>query len=133
MIAVRAYLAGALLLPGAALAADAVPVPSGQPVTFVESVWGEPGPAGLTARFRFVAPELAREGEGVDFARIEPDLQHLCESFVLPRLSPTGPQVAQVIVSLSDRPIEFGQSDPSITQVFEAFRPENGTCIWEAF
>lgn len=113
--------------------AEAVSVPSGQEVRFQDMVWGEPGPAGLTARFRFIAPGIARAAGTVDFAQAEPDMMFLCETYALPRLSGIGPQVAQVVISLSDRPLEFGESVPEATQFFEAYRPENGTCIWEGF
>ena len=37
-----------------------------------------------------------------------------------------------IVVSLADRETEFGQSDPDVTQFFEAYRPVDNTCIWEA-
>ncbi len=40
---------------------------------------------------------------------------------------------AQIFISISDRPVEFGTKDPDAAQVFEAYRPEDGTCIWEGF
>jgi len=112
---------------------EAIAVPSGQELHFHEMIWGEPGPAGLTARFRFIAPGIAREGGSVDFVQAEPDMAYLCETYALPRLSDMGPQVAQVIISLSDRPVEFGTAMPDATQFFEAYQPENGACIWEGF
>ena len=35
-----------------------------------------------------------------------------------------GPQPSQIVISLADRPVPFGQPDPEATQFFEAFRPE---------
>ena len=61
----------ALLLP--ALAEDVtqipLPVPSGQPVYWQETIHGLPGTHGLTYRFRFVAPDLANL---VPWAEAEP-------------------------------------------------------------
>ena len=41
------------------------------------------------------------------------------------------PKPARVIVSMSDRPTEFGAAVPEATQFFEAYRIEKGVCIWE--
>ena len=123
-------------LPAAASAQAAEPliaVPSGQPVSLIETIIGAPGPGGLTARFRFLAPEIGHEAGGISFAEAEPDMLYLCESYALPRLADPGPKVAQVIISLSDRALPFGQAAPEATQFFEAYRPEGGRCIWEGF
>ncbi len=110
-----------------------ITVPSGMPVTFQDFVWGAPGPEGLTIRFRFVAPDISRAVAQNDFSGLEADMQHLCETYALPRIANTGPQPSQVIISLSDRPVAFGEADPDATQFFEGYRPENGACIWEWF
>lgn len=111
-----------------------VPVPSGQAVTLVEVIWNASGPEGMAARFRFLAPDIARQGGGVDFETAAADMAHLCQGFALPRLAGAGaPEGAQVIISLMDREVPFGQSDPEATQFFEAYRIEGGACIWEAF
>ncbi|MGB8623392.1 MAG: DUF6497 family protein [Paracoccaceae bacterium] len=114
-------------------AEEAIDVPSGQPVFFLDVIRGEAGPAGLTARFRFVAPQIAKQGGSVGFEEAEADMAFLCESYALPRISDTGPEVSQIVISLSDRPIAFGEADPEVTQFFDAYRPEDGACIWEGF
>ena len=43
------------------------------------------------------------------------------------------PQPAQIVISLSDRPVPFGEAAPDATQFFEAFALQDGTCIWEMF
>jgi len=126
-----AYLLALSATPAAAQAP--IDVPSGQPVTHYDTITGEPGPAGLTARFRFVAPQIAREGGTMPFELAAGDMDYLCESYALPRLSDIGPQIAQVVITLMDRPVAFGQPDPDATQFFEAYRPENDRCIWEGF
>ena len=108
-----------------------VPVPSGQSVTLQDVILGEPGPEGLTARFRFLAPQIA--GGEVPFEVAVQDMQALCEDYVLPRLSNIGPVPAQVIVSLSDRVVPFGEADPEATQFFEAYSIVEGRCNWAAF
>lgn len=119
-----------IVMLAAPVAAEEIVTPSGMAVTWLETVHGAPGPEGLTARFRFLAPAIAGE---VDFDTAAADMQWLCESFALPRLSALGPQPAQVVISLSDRDLPFGQTDPEAVQFFEAYRPEGEACIWEIF
>jgi Family of unknown function (DUF6497) len=109
-----------------------VDVPSGQPVTLIDTVLNEPGPAGVTIRYRFLAPEIA-PGASISFDTAVIDIAALCDSYALPRLTDTDPAPDQIIISLSDRLVPFGQTDPEATQYFEAYRIENGTCVWELF
>lgn len=126
--ALSALALAALIAP--AVSSEAIAVPSGQTVTFHDMIWGEPGPAGLTMRFRFIAPQIAGE---IGYDEAEPDMAFLCESYALPRLSAQGPSVNQIIISLSDQPVPFGEMAPEVVQFFEAYRPEGTACIWEGF
>jgi Family of unknown function (DUF6497) len=109
-----------------------IPVPSGQAVTLQEVVWNAPGPDGLTLRFRFVAPDIA-PGGAVSFDAASADMQALCQTYAIPRLSDFGPQVQQIVISLADRAVVFGATEPDATQFFEAYRVEDGACIWEIY
>ena len=120
---------GVLALPGDA---TLIAVPSGQAVTLQEVVWNAPGPEGLTLRFRFVAPGIA-PGGGINFDAATADMQALCEGYARPRVTDFGPQVQQIIISLSDRAVVFGATEPDVTQFFEAYRLEDGACIWEIY
>lgn len=121
--------------PAVVLVGDASPiaVPSGQPVTLLDVIWNEIGPDGLTLRFRFLAPQIARAGGSVDVDAATTDMQALCESFALPRISDFGPVPQQVIISLSDMNVPFGETAPEATQFFEAFTIRDGACIWEMY
>lgn len=122
------------LLAGPAFGQDLIDVPSGQPVSLLDVIWNEPGPAGLTARFRFLAPQIAAEGGTIDFDTATADMDHLCASYALPRIDTiTGPRPAQVIISLADRPVTFGETAPEATQFFESYAVEGDACLWEAF
>jgi hypothetical protein len=110
-----------------------VAVPSGQSVTLQEVLWNVPGPDGLTARFRFLAPQIARNGGTVSFETASADMAWLCQNFAIDRISTLGPAPQQVIISLADRDIPFGQTDEEATQFFDAYRIEDGKCVWEAF
>ncbi|WP_297780910.1 DUF6497 family protein [uncultured Roseovarius sp.] len=125
--------AGLALAQGAAAQEEALPLPSGLVARIQEVLTDRPG-VGLTYRFRFVADGF--EGVSEEEAELETvlaDLIWLCESYALPRLANTGPTPAQVVISLADRPSEFGVFDPTVIQVFEAYRPQDGACIWEMF
>jgi hypothetical protein len=119
-------------LAGVTAAAGAVAVPSGQPVTLDEVIW-EDGDGAAVLRLRFLAPEIAAEGGTVGFEAAEGDMHHLCETVGLPLVAAEGRAVAQIVVSLADRPVPFGEADPAVTQFFDAFRPEAGSCVWEGF
>ncbi len=119
--------------PGAAATATGeegpLAVPSGQPVSFVEMIWDQPG-GGLVYRFRFLAPQI---GQKVGFDSAAADMEFLCREYALPRLAEIGPQPRQIIISLSDRAVDFGVLDSDAVQFFEAYRVENGGCIWEVY
>lgn len=119
---------------GTPVAAQDVAVPSGQPVAFYETLMDRPA-MGLTARFRFVAPELGQRIKTMAYEALEADLSALCVSYALPRLAEPTPAI--IVISLSERPTEFGSPDPNVAQVFEAYRPTEtdagAICEWEAF
>jgi hypothetical protein len=133
MISKSATLALLLAAPALAEGAGDIALPSGREVAFHDVVWGEPGPAGLTLRFRFLEPELAQALETMDYDELEADMAYLCEAYALERIASTGPQPSQVVISISDRPTEFGEADPEAVQVFEAYSPEADGCAWEGF
>lgn len=110
-----------------------VVVPSGQDVRLLEVVLNAPGPDGVAARFRFVAPAIAKDGGEIDFETASADMAHLCQTYALPKLAELGPVPTQIIISFSDRPVPFGEAAPDATQFFEAYRVEGDACIWEAF
>jgi hypothetical protein len=110
--------------------ADPIPVPSGQTVTLLDVVLNAPGPMGATARFRFLAPGI---GDGsVDFDAAAADMAALCQTYALPRVTGTTPAPAQIIISLSAAPVDFG-APTDVVQYFEAYRIDGETCIWEVF
>lgn len=111
----------------------AIAVPSNQAVTLLDIIWNSTGPEGPAPRFRFVAPAIAREGGSMTFEAAEADLQHLCENFALPKLAEKGISAPMVLLSLADRAVEFGISDPEATQYFEAFSIDGSTCSREIF
>lgn len=127
----RAMILGCL--PAGALMAQQMAVPSGQPIEFVELVKDAEGTAAETWRFRFLAPQIARDGGSVSVDAALDDMQAVCDAFVAPALASSGAAPGQVIISLADRPVPFGEPAPEATQFFEAFRLQEGRCVWEGF
>ncbi|MDO9525794.1 MAG: DUF6497 family protein [Gemmobacter sp.] len=130
----KGLLVGVLFAVTPVAAQDLIAVPSGQQVLLQDVVLTEPGPDGLTARFRFIAPQIARNSGTVDFETAAADMEFLCNTYALPRVSTvTGPTPQQIVISLSDIPVPFGEIMPEATQFFEAYSFEDNACIWEIF
>jgi hypothetical protein len=110
-----------------------IEVPSGQQVVLQDVIWNEPGPEGLTIRFRFVAPQIARDLGDIDFDAAVKDMAHLCQIYALPRVLGNTPMPSQIIISMADQAVEFGSATPDATQFFEAYSLDGDACIWEAF
>jgi len=122
-------LAGAWGCEEAPTAANAVEVPSGRDVRFLDTIANVPGAEGATARFRFVMPGLSE----ADIEVTAPDMQALCDSYALPRTEAMQPVPQQIIITLAAEETPFGQPAPDVVQFFEAYSVQNGVCVWEAF
>lgn len=105
-------------------------LPSGLEAGLQEVLRQEGGEGGPVLRFRYVAAGLVR---GADLTVVSADLEHLCNAHALPNAPDAEAEGATIIVSLGSAATEFGVPDPDVVQVFEAYRVENGTCIWEVF
>ncbi len=85
-------------------------------------------------RFRFVSSGIGPSGDKTySFAEIEGDFVVICEQLALPYLSKHALDADKIVISIADRPVKFGVSDPEATQFFEQFRADGAVCIWEAF
>ncbi|MCF6317159.1 MAG: DUF6497 family protein [Marinosulfonomonas sp.] len=109
-----------------------ISVPSGQPVEFFEVIWEVEGDLNIY-RFRYIAPEIARDGGSIGFDTAERDIKHLCETSALPALIEQSRPVDRIVISISDREVAFGKPDPDATQFFEVYSPDGAACIWEGF
>ncbi|WP_299962717.1 DUF6497 family protein [uncultured Roseobacter sp.] len=108
----------------------ALDVPSGQPIHLHEVIADTVGTE-IWLRFRFIAPEIARDGGSVDFAMAEPDFEHLCHTVSLPYIAASDVSPDMAVITLLDRAIPFGTTDPETTQFVEVFRVSAGACVWE--
>ncbi len=109
-----------------------ISVPSGQPVEFYEVIWEEEGDLNIY-RFRYIAPQIARDQGRINFEQAEADIKHLCESSALPGLINQNRVADKIIISISDRKVTFGKPAPEATQFFEVYTPDGATCKWEGF
>ena len=110
--------------------AFAIDVPSGQPIelqeVLVDEVNGE-----TWLRFRFITPEIAREGGSIGYDVAASDMFDLCANLALPYIAQYDLNGQMIVMSFADRSTEFGVPDPDATQFFEAFSPDGDACIWE--
>ncbi|WP_376871701.1 DUF6497 family protein [Albirhodobacter sp. R86504] len=118
--------------PDPAEAGQEIEVPSGQRVTWVDAIHDAQGSEGNAMRFRFLAPSISGR-KPIDSEAALADIAWLCENFALARIPNIGPQVNQIVVSLMDQEIPFGEADDTVTQYFDAFNITNGTCELELF
>ncbi|WP_294613971.1 DUF6497 family protein [Roseovarius sp.] len=123
-------LALCLVQQAAAAQEEALLLPSGLDARLQEVLTDRPG-GGLTYRFRFVAEGFT--GGEAALEAVMGDLDYLCQNYAVTRLPEIGPMPSRIVVSLADRPSEFGVFDPEVTQVFEAYSVQDGACIWEMF
>jgi hypothetical protein len=108
---------------------EAVEVPSGRALSLIDIVTNAPGPAGATARFRFLAPGL----EPDEAETAASDMQAVCDSFAIGRIDGMVPAPQQIVISFASAAVPFGEAAPDVVQFFESYRPENGACVWEVF
>ncbi len=115
------------------MADEVITVPSGQKVTLLDVITNIPGPNGMAARFRFLAPGIARKGGKVNADTAARDMDFLCQTYALKRIANIGPQPSQIIISMSDQDVPFGESHPEATQFFNSYSLKDGTCVWDMF
>lgn len=109
----------------------ALDVPSGQPATLHEVLLDEVGTESWV-RFRFITPDIARNGGSVTYEVAADDMTHLCERLAIPYIGEFALTADVIIIALADRITEFGVPDPAATQFIEAYRPDGDTCSWES-
>ncbi|MCW1917151.1 DUF6497 family protein [Rhodobacter sp. KR11] len=123
----RVFLGVMAFWPGLALGQEPILLPSGAQAALVEVIANSPGSNGPALRYRFVAPDLGAA------EAVSADSDWLCQTYALPRLPVTGPVPGEIIISLADRDVPLGESDPEARQFFNAYSIEAGNCLWEPF
>ncbi|WP_179381193.1 DUF6497 family protein [Jannaschia marina] len=128
----RGGLAFALALAAGPVAAQEQ-LPSGQALVLWEVVWERVAGTGTQAVLRFIAPGIAREGGTVDVEAAFEDLDWLCATHAVPLAELPASRADTVVVTLMDRPVPRGATDPEATQYFSVYSIENGECLPEDF
>lgn len=125
-----AVVGAALAVVAPAISQDRAPtVPSGIVLSLHEVLEDVQPDGALWLRLRYVAPGLTVD----QHQRMVDDFAALCDSQALAYTPEQGRPASQAVISIASAEVDFGASAPDITQFFEAFRLENGTCIWEIF
>ncbi len=125
-----AVVGAALAVVAPAISQDRAPtVPSGIVLSLHEVLEDVQPDGALWLRLRYVAPDLTVD----QHQRMVDDFAALCDSQALAYTPEQGRPASQAVISIASAEVDFGASAPDITQFFEAFRLENGTCIWEIF
>jgi len=125
-----AVVGAALAVVAPAISQDRAPtVPSGIVLSLHEVLEDVQPDGALWLRLRYVAPDLTVD----QHQRMVDDFAVLCDSQALAYTPEQGRPASQAVISIASAEVDFGASAPDITQFFEAFRLENGTCIWEIF
>ncbi|MEO0861097.1 MAG: DUF6497 family protein [Pseudomonadota bacterium] len=107
--------------------------PSGQPIVLWQVLWERVEGQGTQAILRFIAPEVARDGGSVDYDAAQTDMDWLCASHGLPVASLPSARSDSVVITLMDRPVPRGATDPEATQFFGVYALKNGMCVAEEF
>ena len=103
-------------------------LPSGQPLVLWEVVWERVEGVGTQAILRFIAPGIARDGGTVDQETAMADLDWLCATHGVPVSALPAAPSGEVVVTLMDRAVPRGTTDPDATQYFGVYLIENGEC-----
>ncbi|MEM7487712.1 MAG: DUF6497 family protein [Pseudomonadota bacterium] len=109
-------------------AASAEGVPSGQAIVLWQVLWERVEGQGTQAVMRFIAPGIARDGGTVGFDAATTDMDWLCESHGLAIADLPTARSDSVVITLMDRPVPRGVTDPDATQFFGTYLIENGEC-----
>ncbi len=105
-------------------------VPSGIEVSFHDAHVEEQTDGETWLTLRLVSPQIGRDDGKVGYEDVADDLDSLCDSHGLPAAAAAG-TVDQVLITLMDRIVERGVTDPDATMFIGAYLPAEGGCVWQ--
>ncbi|HGG05031.1 MAG TPA: hypothetical protein ENK28_06190 [Aliiroseovarius sp.] len=106
--------------------------PSGQDISLYD-IAAQEGYEALIYHFRFLWPGIVDTDLEQAAPMIEADMAFFCNQVAIPRLAEAGAEAERVVISFSDREVEFGVATPEATQIFESYVIHDTTCEWEPF
>ncbi len=122
----------ALIYVGPAMAQQILSVPSAQSLSKIEFLY-EPHPEDGEnwLVLRFLAPGISRETGTVSREESRPDMDYICANIGLKVATDMGGNIDLIMVSLVDKNIKRGESNPDVTQYFTLYRIADSKCVWE--
>jgi hypothetical protein len=108
-------------------------LPSGQRVAPLDMVLERQGDGQAWLVIRYLAPRIARETGDLGYDDVIADLDALCAGpglVAAAQAAKTGPAPDQIVVTLLDRPVPRGATDPEATLFIEAYRFGPEGCTW---
>ncbi|WP_147277251.1 DUF6497 family protein [Rhodovulum sp. 12E13] len=108
-------------------------LPSGQQVVPLDMALERQGDGQVWLVLRYLAPRIARETGDLGFDDVIADLDALCAGpglVAAAQAEATGPAPDQIVVTLMDRPVPRGATDPGATLFIEAYIPGPEGCTW---
>lgn len=94
-----------------------------------EIVWERVEGSGAQAVLRFIAPDIAREGGSVGADAALADLDWLCRTHGVPVAALPAARSDKLVITIMDRPVPRGTTDPAATQYFGLYTVEDGACV----
>ncbi len=128
----------ALAAAGAACAGQGPPrapdLPSGQAVVPHDMMLERQVDGQVWLVLRYIAPRIARAGGDLGYEEVSADLDALCDGPGLAAAGAAGRSGSppdQIVVTLMDRPVPWGATDPDATVFIGAYRPGPERCAWQ--
>ena len=112
----------------AAPAAAQEGAPSGQAMVLWEILWERTATEETQAVLRFIAPAVGAEADAPGPEAVQADMDWLCETHGRPLARLPYARTDVVVVSVMDRPVPRGATEPEATQYFGLYRIEDGGC-----
>ena len=109
---------------------DSLPLASGIDVAFLDQILEQQAGGETWLTLRYVAPRIGFDAGEKGYEEIAGDLDQLCNTQGLSAAADVG-GVDQVVITLMDRPVARGESDPDATMFMGAYVPTKGGCVWQ--
>ncbi|WP_371155020.1 DUF6497 family protein [Jannaschia sp. 2305UL9-9] len=113
--------------------AQAEGLPSGQAAVLWQVLWERVDGADTQAILRFIAPAVAREGGTIGYDAARADMDWLCTTHGLPVAALPYARSDSIVITLMDRGVPRGVTDPAASQFFALYRVVDGACVAEDF
>ncbi|MCP5074377.1 MAG: hypothetical protein GY947_13960 [Rhodobacteraceae bacterium] len=110
------------------------PVPSNQSLDLYASEVVANTEQGATLYLGFLAPQIAATENSITYEQVLADIDAICTELALPLAAEKAAldtPIKAVIIRLSDRPINYGETDPEAAQYMGFYDISAGDCAWQ--